>query len=516
LTYDNNGNLTQTTRDGETTSYQWDCFDRLIKVTLPPQNGGSNGETVDFNYDEDGMLIKMDSEGTEQKFTQKGKFTTRELVKNSQGNWETTATHIIFGEMLSSYISPTSNKKANSSDVIFYHTDHIGSVRLITDSSGNIVSSSFTDSYGNPLPMENSSNGKSAKMLSEFNFAGANRVRYVKKVKLHNIRTAWNNNIDRRHISSNLSQVSASYKYQNLYLLIIPPIPDLDDFINPGWYPPPSPTPSKKAKSATLTIEAVKHEFPSLVDFPYIGSKEILLKKINQRDQFYKTLFRYSNVYWNTHGTEIDITHSNIGTKSTTWWYSNELNNRILEYGKDKTPRAQVVFALGCLLAGAAFHRLDSEKGSNKDEHINPSMAEGVLAGTGVNPFYQSSGFRENKRVFIGFQNSDANFHRNIIAKFANRISGSANNDWLESIEYAIFTYYRDITKKDFKHLKISKKNQLTRYSKKLKKANNMPILMWKNHRGCFYPIVVFGANKISFNTDADTIIPPSPPSPIS
>ena len=194
LTYDNNGNLIQTTRNGETTTYQWDCFDRLKKVTLPPQNGGAVGETVDFNYDEDGMLVKMDSEGTEQKFTQKGRFATRELVKNSQGNWETTATHIIFGEMLSSYISPASNKKANTSDVIFYHTDHIGSVRLITDSSGNIVSSSFTDSYGNPLPMENASNGKSAKILSTFNFQGANGMRYVEKVKLHNKKNTWYEN----------------------------------------------------------------------------------------------------------------------------------------------------------------------------------------------------------------------------------------------------------------------------------------------------------------------------------
>ena len=211
LTYDNNGNLTQTIRNGETTSYQWDCFDRLLKVTLPPQNGGANGETVDFNYDEDGMLIKMDSEGTEQKFTQKGRFATRELVKNGQGNWETSATHIIHRTMLSSYLNSNSVKPGNTGDAVFYHTDHLGSVRLITDQNGNIVDSSTTDAYGNPLPHPDSLGNKGAKMLSKFNFVGTHGIKYVEKVKLHNMRARWYNHLLSRFISNDYLKEGLNY-----------------------------------------------------------------------------------------------------------------------------------------------------------------------------------------------------------------------------------------------------------------------------------------------------------------
>ena len=60
LTYDNNGNLTQTTKNGETTTYQWDCFDRMTKVTLPPQNGAEAGEEVSFTYDGEDQMVKID------------------------------------------------------------------------------------------------------------------------------------------------------------------------------------------------------------------------------------------------------------------------------------------------------------------------------------------------------------------------------------------------------------------------------------------------------------------------
>ncbi len=72
LTYDNNGNLTQTVNNttGETTAYQWDCFDRLTKVTLPAKGGATSGETVEFEYDSSGMLIGEKSGGMERKITQ--------------------------------------------------------------------------------------------------------------------------------------------------------------------------------------------------------------------------------------------------------------------------------------------------------------------------------------------------------------------------------------------------------------------------------------------------------------
>ena len=208
LTYDNNGNLIQTTRSGETTSYQRDCFDRLLKVTLP------NGEIVEFDYDEDGMLVKQESEGIERKFIQHNRFATRELVKNSNGNWETTANHIIHNQMLSSYIHSNSIEAGNKTNTVFYHTDHLGSVRLITDANGNPIDSISTDAYGNPLPQADSSGNKGAKVLSEFNFVGTHGIRYVEKVKLHNMRARWYDKFLRRFTSTDI------FKYMNRYVYV--------------------------------------------------------------------------------------------------------------------------------------------------------------------------------------------------------------------------------------------------------------------------------------------------------
>ena len=220
LTYDNNGNLTQTVNNttGETTAYEWDCFDRLMKVALPAKGGGTAGETVEFEYDSDGMLIGEKSAGMERKFTQQNRFATREVIKNGQDEWETSAMHVIHGTMLASYIGATSRRFGGKQQVshdtktIFYHTDHLGSVRLITDSHGNIVDSSTTDAYGNPLPHADSSGNNGAKMLSEFNFVGSLGIKFIEKIKLHNMRARWFNAVSARFISSDI------IKYLNRYL----------------------------------------------------------------------------------------------------------------------------------------------------------------------------------------------------------------------------------------------------------------------------------------------------------
>ncbi|MCD4782855.1 MAG: hypothetical protein K8T10_03380 [Candidatus Eremiobacteraeota bacterium] len=236
LTYDNNGNLTQSTNNttGETTSYEWNCHNRMTKVTLPASGGGTTGEIVEFEYDSDGMLTKMTSGNIERKFTQKGRFATKELVKNSEDEWELSTHHIIHGTMLASYInSVSSNNPAtraknenNKSETIFYHTDHLGSVRLVTDKNGNTVDSISTDAYGNPLPLTTSIPGappgskqnQGAKMLPEFNFVGTHGIRYVQKIRLHNMRARWYNKTLYRFMSRDLIPNSKSDKFFHKYL----------------------------------------------------------------------------------------------------------------------------------------------------------------------------------------------------------------------------------------------------------------------------------------------------------
>ena len=170
------------------------------------------------------MLIKMDSEGTEQKFTQKGRFATRELVKNQNGEWETSSCHTVHGsQMLATHINSTSRRtggkitRTKNSNTIFYHTDHLGSVRLITDENGNTIDTISTDAYGNPLPHPDSTGNKGAKMLSGFNFVGTHGIRYVGKVRLHNMRARWYDKLLTKFISTDPIKNRDSKEKTNLY-----------------------------------------------------------------------------------------------------------------------------------------------------------------------------------------------------------------------------------------------------------------------------------------------------------
>ena len=267
LTYDNNGNLTQTTKNGETTTYTWNCHDRLTEVTLP------NGEIVEFEYDSDGMLIGEKSSGTERKFTQQNRYAAKEQIKNRNGAWEMTAHHTINNQMLATRVNSTSTKAGaktqitKNSKTVFYHTDHLGSVRLITDENGNTIDTISTDAYGNPLPQADSSGNKGAKMLSEFNFVGTHGIRYVEKIKLHNMRARWYNMKLRRFESIDpLMNILNRYLYSSLNPQShIDPTGMSDIDIKPFKLSPN--TKANKSKLCRL-LKKIKHICPSILDNP--------------------------------------------------------------------------------------------------------------------------------------------------------------------------------------------------------------------------------------------------------
>ena len=190
LTYDNNGNLTQTTRSGEVTSYQWDCFDRMTKVTLPPQNGAEAGEEIVFTYNGEDELIKIDyldmavdmqeSKGDFVRRTAKFKFNKQETPTEIEAS-----TYNIFvrGELLCKYgntpdaASTSRNDGKNTGEPRFYHYDHNGNTAIITDRFGNITDKILMDAYGNVLPF----NGKN---LYENLYLGIMDILYLLRTKL--------------------------------------------------------------------------------------------------------------------------------------------------------------------------------------------------------------------------------------------------------------------------------------------------------------------------------------------
>jgi len=137
FSYDQNGNLITKTSGSVSASYTWDTSNRLIKVT---QNSAPKGA-----YAYDGLGRRVQSvESATVLYAYTGTETLSELVPGSKTN-----DYIYAGGMRIANVS--------SSAVSYYHSDALGSTRLITDSSQNIL---FSNGY-QPFGQDNGTPGGS-------------------------------------------------------------------------------------------------------------------------------------------------------------------------------------------------------------------------------------------------------------------------------------------------------------------------------------------------------------------
>ncbi len=206
LTYDNNGNLTQTVNNttGETTAYEWDCFNRLTKVTMPPKYGAEAGEEINFTYNGDDELIKIaypdmtidmkESKGDFVRKTAKFRFNGQKTPSDVEMS---SFDIYIMSQLLCKYssgpdaASTSRNSGRNTGEARFYHYDHNGNMALVTDEYGNVTNKILTDAYGNVLPLENSNNSgknKDGKTLSETLMSGISGILYLHKLRIY----LWN------------------------------------------------------------------------------------------------------------------------------------------------------------------------------------------------------------------------------------------------------------------------------------------------------------------------------------
>jgi RHS repeat-associated protein len=140
LTYDANGNLTN---DG-TNTYMWDVENRLIQITYP------SGYNSQFTYDPFGRCaaIYETSSGTTKQFI----WCADRMREARDGT----------GSLLNQYF-PCGQTISGSN--YFYTRDHLGSVRELTDSSGNIQAQYSYDPYGKVTQLQGS-------LASDFQYAG--------------------------------------------------------------------------------------------------------------------------------------------------------------------------------------------------------------------------------------------------------------------------------------------------------------------------------------------------------
>ena len=168
--YDLNGNLiTKTTPNGSTT-YSWNAFDKLTSVILP------DGKEIKFVYGADGLRRERIESGERVNYLLDGLSVLCEFSDS--------------GEVLKEYVPGVSVSIGGS--VYFYHFDRLGSVRFLTDGSGNVVSEYVYDAWGNLLSISGS-------LVQPYQFCGY----YLEEGGLYLVGRRWYDPKVGRYISRN-------------------------------------------------------------------------------------------------------------------------------------------------------------------------------------------------------------------------------------------------------------------------------------------------------------------------
>lgn len=149
LSYDSNGNMTS---DG-TNSYAYDAENRLILITYP-----GTGNNTQLTYDPFGRCVKIVENGTSPSFsnpaTMQFVWARGERCEARDGSGSLLAQYFTQGEI-------------QSGTAYFYTGDHLGSVREMTDTSGNIKLAQSYDPYGRVQQLQNAGS-----FYASFGYAG--------------------------------------------------------------------------------------------------------------------------------------------------------------------------------------------------------------------------------------------------------------------------------------------------------------------------------------------------------
>jgi len=126
--WDANGNMIARAEGNQTTEFDYDYDNRLIKIVYP------SGEVVQFGYDGLGRRLFRQEGGSVRYFYYDGD----KIIAEWEGNsW---VVHYLLGLRSCGHVV--------SGQVRVYHEDRLGSVRWVTDGSGNLVASYVYEGFG--------------------------------------------------------------------------------------------------------------------------------------------------------------------------------------------------------------------------------------------------------------------------------------------------------------------------------------------------------------------------------
>ncbi len=155
--YNDNGTLAAKQSDsGERTTYTWDPRGRLIRVEV-----SANGATtaVEYTYGADGAMVARDVDGAETKFLVDTNRPLAQVIEERTDAEGLTASYVHGLQLIS---------QTRGADTAYYHADGIGSIRALTDSSGQVTDTYLHGAFGRLL----ASAGDTA---NDFGFAGQRR-----------------------------------------------------------------------------------------------------------------------------------------------------------------------------------------------------------------------------------------------------------------------------------------------------------------------------------------------------
>ena len=153
--YDNNGNMLTKSGNGEQWQLAYNALNQLTRANISGPQGAS---VIDYAYDHDGIRIGKTVNGTDitKYVVDKNRPYARVLEEEHLSGGLSAVTSYVYGDaLISSTIDGTLTQ--------YYHTDGMGSVRGLSDSSGVMAGQYSYDAYG---------------LLLDSNGASANPYRY--------------------------------------------------------------------------------------------------------------------------------------------------------------------------------------------------------------------------------------------------------------------------------------------------------------------------------------------------
>ncbi len=164
--YDLEGNLTQR-RDkgtGEIMDLAWDHRNRLTKVVLRPSIGASATKTVVYHYDYRDLMIGRTEDGGTTAWTLYGRDDMPLCEFTGAGAEPSRIFYYVPGDNADQFIAEWREGKG----LRWLHTDHLGSVRSVTDISGNQIATIDYDAFGQTVALTETAAGDAG----DLRFAG--------------------------------------------------------------------------------------------------------------------------------------------------------------------------------------------------------------------------------------------------------------------------------------------------------------------------------------------------------